>query len=126
MKNAVIVTLVFLYAVTWAGGWISHSREIRSRARRMYADAQKYDREIADTHQKAGLSLHDAPSRLNKDGPSADVNWCIPLLPGVLLADSWYVIGPRWGEGGGKIVLYYGFGSRELNYRLCRPWGWQS
>jgi prepilin-type processing-associated H-X9-DG protein len=95
MKRKVIVTVALLHALTWAGGCLTHSRELDSRARRIYAAAPKGYR--------------------SESGPATGITWCIPLLPGVLLANSWYVVGPSWGEGGVKIVLYYGFGAKELD-----------
>ena len=54
--------------------------------------------------------------------PSSRVDWCIPLLPGVLLADSSYHIGPLWAAGGPKLVVYYGFGTFEIPL----PVGWRA
>jgi hypothetical protein len=42
------------------------------------------------------------------------VSWCVPILPGVLLANSHYVVGPLYGKGGYKLVFYYGWDSREV------------
>ena len=122
MKKKIAVAVVFLYAVTWVGGWITHSRELKARARQMYAEAEKQDRELAELSQKEGLGSYDTSGHLRKNGPSTCVTWCVPLLPGVLLADSWYVIGPLVGRGGMKIVLYYGFGAIEI---VCLS-GWIS
>jgi hypothetical protein len=121
MSKKVIAILALSYAATWAGGWITHSREIEARAARMYSRAQKRDRETAEVFQREGLGPYKA-TRLRKGGPSSGVSWCFPLLPGVLLADSWYVVGPLWGKGGMKLVVYYGFGAREVVFL----WGWIS
>jgi hypothetical protein len=122
MNKKILAVVVLLYALTWAGGWITHAREIRYRARQMYANAQEHDRRMAERFQKEGFGPYDEGSRLSKHGPSAEVSWCIPLLPGVLLADSQYVIGPLWGKGGVKIIFYYGSGAKELVFL----WGWIS
>ena len=122
MNKRIIIALVSLYALTWVGGWVTHSRQIKSEARQLYAGAEKRDCEMAERFQKEGLDPHGISGHLSKSGPTAGVAWCVPLLPGVVLADSWYVIGPRWGKGGVKIVLYYGFGTKEL---VCL-WGWVS
>lgn len=38
-----------------------------------------------------------------------------PIVGGIIvLANSSYVIGPLWGEGGSKILVYYVFGFLEL------------
>jgi hypothetical protein len=51
---------------------------------------------------------------LRQGGPATKVKWSFPLLPGVLVTDSWYSIGPLWAEGGVKLVFYYGIDSVEL------------
>jgi hypothetical protein len=47
-------------------------------------------------------------------GYSAHVDWCFPVLPGLLVADSGYTIGPKHADDGIKIVLFYGIGSVEI------------
>jgi hypothetical protein len=54
------------------------------------------------------------PYKLSAHDPTSKVNWCIPVLPGVLLADSSISQGPLSAEGGVKIVIYYGVGSVEI------------
>lgn len=85
-----------------------HAAEIKARARRMYSDAQKRDEGMAEPYQKEGLGTYDTSDHLGKKGPSAGVCWYVPVLPGILLADPWYVIGPLWGKGGlkNRLVLW--------------------
>ncbi len=59
-------------------------------------------------------------TKLHKGGPLSKVWWCFPVLPGVLLADSQYSVGPLYAEGGVKIVFYYGVGS----VAVPTPFGW--
>lgn len=47
-------------------------------------------------------------------GFNAGIAWCFPILPGILVADSGYTIGPKHANDGVKVVLFYGFGSVEL------------
>jgi hypothetical protein len=61
-------------------------------------------------------------ARLREGGPEAGVNWAVPLLPGVLLADSSEVFGPLNGHGGAKVLLYYAGGTIVV----CELWGWLS
>lgn len=42
------------------------------------------------------------------------MNWCIPLLPGILITDSEYAVGPLFAKGSKKLVLYFGIGSVTL------------
>ena len=54
-----------------------------------------------------------------RGGPTSHVYWCFPLLPGVLLVDSDYCVGPMYAGGGVKVVLYYGIGSTEALHIFC-------
>jgi hypothetical protein len=53
-------------------------------------------------------------THIHPDGPSSNVDWCFPVLPGILLTESGYSIGPRCGTEGVKIIYFYGFGCVEL------------
>jgi hypothetical protein len=114
-RNRVCVgLLVVLYVGTWIGGWGSHARQLRDHAEGRYRAAEKLNRELAaDPARPAPIDLHEG-------GPTAEVAWCLPVLPGVLLAYSGYSAGPLFGRGGVKVVLYYGFGSAEV----CTLCGW--
>jgi hypothetical protein len=110
--------VVLLYAVTWVGGWITHARDLEFSARARYQVGQELNAEY-EAHR-----LADAQKpyyiELTEGGPDTGVNWCIPLLPGVLLVDSYEVLGPLAARDTAKIVVYYGFGSFEV----CDLWGW--
>jgi len=114
-RRIVLSVLVLLYLCTGIFGWQSHASELEAQAQRHWqGQAQMI------TQGKAN-GLPDGPL-IRQGGPYTKVNWCFPVLPGVLLADSDYVIGPMNGKGGVKIVLFYGFGSVEI----CTLWGWIS
>lgn len=83
--------LTFLYGATWVGGWLSHSAAIQAQAR----------------HWSANANVHPG-------GPRFGVNWCVPVVPGVVLVDSYCDVGPMNGCGGEKVVVWYGFGSWEV------------
>jgi hypothetical protein len=108
-RHLVACAVVLLYAWTWVGGWVLHARQLREDAAATYRAAERFRRE--------GLKVE-----LNQGGPIAGVAWCLPVLPGVLLAWSAYSAGPLLGRGGLKVVLYYGLGSAEL----CTLVGWVS
>jgi hypothetical protein len=102
-----------LYAFTWGGGWISHQRGLSAHARQLYVQAQQREIEEVALYKQEGSSYQ--PRRITRDGgPIARVNWCVPVLPGVLIANSHYVIGPLYARGGVSIVLYYGFGCHQF------------
>ncbi len=96
-----------LYAVTWIGGYFSHVQELAAEAAINYAYVQKVNAE------------RDAGIALNADGPHTGINWCVPVLPGVLIVDSYSINGPLAGRGSSKLVLFYGFGSFVLDEWNC-------
>jgi hypothetical protein len=114
-KRATVLFASLLYLVTWVGGWCSHSKSIRSEAERIYRDAfEQMKREAEAVYQQEGRPLEAAEFPLHPDGPVAWVTWCFPIAPGILIAESGYGVGPLWGQGGIKVVLYYGLDSREI------------
>lgn len=115
--------LVVSYLVTWAGGWRAHSREMASRATYLYQRVESEKARFLEW-QREGLVAADEvySTELLPGGPKSIVNWCLPILPAVLLADSEYVVGPLYGSGSAKIVLYTGAGS----VTLLELWGWRS
>ena len=112
--------LVPLYIATWVGGWISHAQQLQERAEKGYCTAQRENEEMEVESRREGLPFH--PIELRKDGPITRVYWCLPVLPGVLLADSDYCVGPMCAGGGLKVILYYGFGTTEI----WTPWYWMT
>jgi hypothetical protein len=107
-----------LYAVTWVGGWITYARQLQERTESAY-QAIQHDNEAEEAADlRAGLKPR--PLKLHPGGPKSGVYWCVPICPGVLLADSYESIGPLYGEGGTYIVVYYGFGCTKV----CMLGGW--
>ncbi|MBN2446588.1 MAG: hypothetical protein JXO22_07680 [Phycisphaerae bacterium] len=119
-RPTVLIVLAALYGATCVGGWVSHAKELDDRAERLWRALHQADTELAATAAKLGGPVPRANARRN--GPCAGVDWCFPLLPGVLIADSYYVTGRLSGEGGVKIIVYWRLGSRELT----TLWGWIS
>jgi hypothetical protein len=116
----ILIWLILLYLVTWIGGCVSHSAALKNDAQRRYDAARKSDVEYAARAAKEG---QPSPSpQASKTGPVTNVSWCFPILPGILIADSYYVVGPLYGQGGIKIVIFYGFGS----WASSPFWGWIS
>jgi hypothetical protein len=102
-----ICVVIALYAVTWIGGWVSHARQLREKTESSWRYAKG---------QLGGNRNEDVPIpfRIHEDGPHYYVAWCVPILPGLLLAESGSSIGPLMGGGGLKVILYYGFGSKDF------------
>ena len=116
-KTIVIVAL--LYAGTWVGGYLSHADQLRSSAEKLYAEARADEVLEKDLWKEVGFS-EPPKSRLRPQGPKTRISWSFPVLPGILVADSFYVMGPRWGRGGVKVIVYYGLGS----WTIGPIWGW--
>src|SRR6185436_15274280 len=99
------------YLLTWVGGWLAYSRDLHHRTSMLLDDARQRNVESAEFFRDQGLP--DRSIQINPQ-PASKVHWCVPLFPGVLLANSSYHIAPLWAEGGMKIVVYYGFGTLEI------------
>ena len=65
-------------------------------------------------------NVEEYESRVSPNGPHYGLNWCVPLLPGVSLANDYYVIGPLWGAGHLSLYVYYGFGVARI--AAMRTW----
>jgi hypothetical protein len=100
--------LLVLYLVTWVGGWAAHAWDLEAEAQRIWAELNR-QRFLADF------------TVLREGGPRTHVDWCFPVLPGLLVAKSWYSVSPGSERGGVKLVLFFGIGSAELMeiYRWC-------
>lgn len=111
----IIVALAILYVHTWIGGRRAHEQEMATRVASYYSAAVERNAELS--------SLGLPPLyRLRAGGPKSTVDWCVPILPGVLLTESSYTVGPLYAQGGQKVVIYYGVGS----FTLLHLWGWRS
>jgi hypothetical protein len=105
MTRKVRVTLIgisALYAATWALGTASYQREMLRLADAEWSIARK-----AEERHKArdGLLISRAAF---PEGPRTKLHWTLPLVPAVLLVNSDYTIGPRWGHGGFRLVIVFG------------------
>ena len=119
-KRRILITVVAAYLVTWVGGWIAHVREMENLARQKYSRAEVHNAEAIEAERLNPIVDRAYPIELRPEGPASDVNWCLPLLPGVLLADSAYFVAPMYAKGTTKIVVYYGRGS----FTALELWGW--
>jgi len=109
--------VLILYIITWAGGWLTHARDLTSSAWAKYRLVEGRNAEEQRLWPGGEAPIYD---RLREGGPATGVNWAVPLLPGILLADSYEVLGPLIGRGSTKLVLYYGCGTVVV----CELWGW--
>jgi len=112
-KRLLAYILVALYLVTWVGGWISYTRHVRDETEARWQKGVQRSNDLEADFAKMGDEL-PIFHRVFTEGPHRYVHWCLPVLPGILLTDSGYSIGPHMGRGGNYLVLYYGFGCVEL------------
>jgi hypothetical protein len=145
-KRLGMCILVPLYLITWVGGWISHARQLRRHTESGYRALESRREEFAGFNRELSSFIVSSLGRVSfqpnpwllgptakvlilagncgvpdrrlvhADGPKSGVFWCVPILPGLLLADSYYSIGPLAAAGGSKLVIYWGFGSTEIPF----------
>lgn len=115
------LSVVAIYAITWVGGHVSHSKKVESHALATYEAAKKKNDEMSAFAQREGLADYE-PIQLRQGGPKSDVKWSFPLLPGILVVNSYYVIAPLWAEGGTKLIVCYGTSSAVI----CKLSKWVS
>jgi len=116
IKRKIISIVVFLlFVITWLGGHRTHSINLQKHAAQLYVGALFKNKEMSDVARSEGLE-EPPPIKLRKDGPKSKVKWSIPVFPGILLVNSYYVNGTLYAEGGTKIILYYGISSRVICY----------
>lgn len=113
MKPRLLIAVTIAYLLTWIGGGYAHHREISHLASRLYARAEASNRNLVELDRLNG-GTKTSPIELRSGGPKVVVNWCVPLLPGMLITDSEYAIGPLYAKGSKKLVLYFGVGSIML------------
>ena|ERR1035437_4522193 len=102
-----VLILAALYAATWIGAALVYPRDMARRAHEEYAIALAAQQKLA---VEVGRPVRPAAF---PEGPRTEFRWCVPIAPALLLVSSDYQIGPRWGHGGIRLVLFYGIGTVE-------------
>jgi hypothetical protein len=120
-KRSILVAVCFAYTITWLGGHYTHRKNLASQALALYNAAQKRNAEMSAFAREEGLA-DQQPIKLREGGPQSEVKWSFPLLPGIIVANSYYVNGPLYAEGGTKMILYYGVSSTVI----CKLTKWVS
>ena len=120
-KISILSVVIAAYGITWVGGHLSHARNIASHALNTYEAAQSKNNAMSAFAQEVNM-VNVQAINLRPAGPKSEVKWSFPLLPGILIANSYYVNGPLWAEGGTKLIVYYGISSAVV----CKLTKWIS
>jgi hypothetical protein len=102
-----------LYVVTGLLGPRRHLADITAQADAQYARGVKREREEVQLYTQEGMEPRE--SRFHPGGPNVGVDWAVPILPCVLLVNSYETLGPLCGHGGLRIVFYFGFKTFYIN-----------
>ena len=105
--------VIMLYAITWIGGFRLHSSALHKQAQHLYDETRKGEAKANADRKHLGQPPKQAD--ILSGGPVVNVNWCVPVLPGVLIADSEYIIGRLQAAGGVRILIFYGWGLWEID-----------
>jgi hypothetical protein len=105
-----IIIILLMYVGTWIDGSISLNQNLRQKAEASYRKAEQINRESVAAERHTGREPFLIP--LHEGGPITS-EWCVPLLPSVLLRQWESSIGPLGGGNGSEIVFCYVFGSTK-------------
>ena len=111
-SKKVLVVATVIYLVTWIGGLIVYPRDMARRAQEQHSYALDAQRKLAERSEDMRKFVAEHPAA-SPAGPTTEFHWCFPLLPAVLVVYSDYNIGPLNGNGGLRLVLYFGTGTIE-------------
>jgi hypothetical protein len=106
-----------LFGWTCLIGPTGYRFRLQNEARRLWEKGIEADKRLTIEDKAAGFEHRMI---IYADGPRADVKWCIPVFPFILVTNSRLSIGPLWGSSGIKVIIYYGFGFLEFD----TPWCW--
>ncbi len=111
----ILIGLILLgYLVTWLGAPPFVRRDCTARASQAYARAVADQERYRDMFRELGEDPNTLRPVVNPGGPLVKIGPAIPLLPGLLLLDNGYQIGPLCGKGHLTLFLFYGFGVQRL------------
>jgi hypothetical protein len=99
--------VVALYAATWVGGVPTHTRDIDVSAQGRYQMLRARNAERCGPQTGDPVPIY---ARLLEGGLHTGIDWSAPLLPGLLLVDSYEVLGPLHAQGSTKLLVFDGHG----------------
>ena len=109
-KRVIFFLIISGYIVIWVIAPYMARKSCADRANRMYAQGLKNQEEFKKLTIKYGQDPNELRPMVNPNSPRVETGLVLPILPGVLLLNNSYNIGPLWGNGQISIFLFYGFG----------------
>jgi hypothetical protein len=105
----VVGVIAVLYVATWVGGPRAYRRDFEKFAAEAHRRAVEMDKDWERAKISAAGGMHPRMKIASPTGPHTQIEWCIPLFPGLLPVNSSYSVGPLWGDSGTKLIWYNGF-----------------
>jgi len=102
------------YVVTWLFAPPLARTACESHAARLYAEAVADQEKMKKVAVEIGRDPEALRPIVGSDSPQVKTGFVIPILPGILLMNNSYVVGPLYGKGQVTFFLYYGFGICRL------------
>jgi hypothetical protein len=99
--------VVALFFATWVGGVRAHFGDLEASARSRYQMLQERNVERHGPYAGDEVPPH---VRLLEGGPHTGIEWSVPILPGVLIVDSYEILGPLSAHGSTKLLVFDGSG----------------
>ena len=96
-----------LYAATWIGGVRTHARDIEASARSRYQVLEERNAKMYGPNAGDAVPIF---ARLLDGGPDTGIDWSVPILPGVLLVESYEVLGLLNARGSTNLLVFDGRG----------------
>jgi hypothetical protein len=100
-----LTVLILLYALTWIDGSACYRRELQAQCNAEYTAAIASKTKLLAAEPETPMAFLFS---VRPGGPLVAVHWSVPILPGVLMVNSEYSLGPMMAEGGPKLIWYNG------------------
>ena len=102
------------YVLTWLIAPPMAKRHCERRAEQAYAMGLEYEQHEQELMREMGEDTETARPIVHAGGPSTSTGLAIPVLPGILMLNNSYHVGPLFAKGQVSFFLFYGFGVCRL------------
>lgn len=114
-RTTLVLLCVFVgYVATWLFAPSFARKACETRAKRLYSEAVVFQADQKKMWSESGRDPSQMRPIVTPGGPHVDIGFAFPVLPGILLLNNSYGIGPLYGRGQVSVFLYYGFGVCRL------------